>query len=78
MKAITDRICKKESGLVGGLRKVCRQRFEVEAADVGTTHINFRGYQHGRYTFDKADVGRQIEILSDGTNWTCWGFIQAQ
>ena len=53
-----------------------RQRFVVEEKDIGTTRHNFRGSGYSQHTFRKDDVGRIIEVITIGTEYTSWYFMQ--
>ncbi len=48
--------------------------YEIEQIDVGETRPNYRGFEHSSHTFTIRDVGRQIDVRTDGTGWTCWSF----
>lgn len=52
--------------------------FEVEQRDVGVTRNNYGGYHHSSYTFKRSDVGRVIDVMTDGTAWTCWHFVESK
>jgi hypothetical protein len=51
-----------------------RQRFTVEQSDVGTKRDHYLGHNRPAKEFTQQDVGRQIEVQSDGGGWTCWNF----
>lgn len=60
---------------LGGYSTTMHTEFEVEATDVGSTRDNFLGYRHRSYQFQRSDVGRHIQVQTDGTGWTCWYFV---
>lgn len=79
MRAIGERTCKIESGAWGHPSNVCRQRYLIEASDQGKALADYLGYERRPHRFTQADVGRTIEILSDGrTQWTAWSFVPEQ
>lgn len=51
------------------------QLFEIEEKDVGTDRPNYLGHKHRTQTFTRSDVGRQIQVLTDNSDWTCWSFM---
>ncbi len=51
------------------------QRFEVEQSDVDTVRPHYLGYCYKAHRFKSDDVGRAIEVLTDG-GWTVWNFCQ--
>lgn len=75
MKPITERTHQHRTSAVGRDQDVFVQRFEVEASDVGHERQHYLGFNHRHHLMGKADVGRQIEVLSDGKGWTCWSFL---
>lgn len=58
----------------GRPQKLTITAYEVESKDVGTTKANYLGYNNGHYKFKESDVGRHINVFTDGTGWTNWGF----
>lgn len=49
-------------------------QFEVEPSDVGLTREHYLGYQHKAYKFVQGDVGKVIEVRSQGSGYTTWFF----
>jgi hypothetical protein len=75
MKAFTKREKYQGQNAWGADTSGFRQTFEIDAGDVGSTRENYRGYGHSSYTFKASDIERKIEIMTDGTGWTCWVFL---
>lgn len=75
MKQLTEKVCKLETLLVGGQDMICRQRFEVEESDIGVVRPHYGGHNYKALKFTRSDVGKSIEVMTDGRGWTCWGFI---
>lgn len=50
------------------------QRFTVESSDVGASWEDYLGYRHARRTFTAADVGRVVEVVTQGAHYRCWYF----
>ena len=75
MKQLTEKVCKREFSWAGRSYIMCRQRFEIEPADVGIMRSNFLGKAYKVHTFVLADVGQEIEVLTDGGDYRSWYFI---
>lgn len=48
--------------------------WQVEPQDVGQTRDNYLGFRHRTYMFTRQDVGKVIDVMTDGSSWTCWSF----
>ena len=46
--------------------------WQVEESDVGRQRENYGGYRHAVYEFKRSDVGRVIDVMTDGSQWNCW------
>lgn len=75
MKALTERTCKREHSWVGGGYVMCRQRWEIEASDVGHERRDYLGKSHAIHKFVEADVGKEIEVCTDHIGYHSWYFI---
>lgn len=72
MKAIGESYKVTAANAWGRNSTATHQKFEITEEDVGTTHSSYLGYGRNSYTFTRADVGRIIIVMTDGTGWTCW------
>lgn len=50
-------------------------QFEIEESDVGTERNHYLGYGYQVRTFRRDEVGRKINVMHDGSGWTCWTFL---
>lgn len=76
MQPITEKHTRTDANAWGRPVTIEAQQFCVAESDVGTKRAHYLGHDYAYYTFTKADVGRLIEVQSDGTGWTCWYFNQ--
>ena len=74
MKAIGEKYQVTAANGLGHDSTATHQKFEITEADVGHTRDNYLGYRHKYYKFTRADIGREIIVMTDGTGWTCWSF----
>lgn len=74
MKALDQPTLHEGTNGWGGTSRSYHQTFEVEASDVGATRENYRGFGHSSHKFTRTDVGKTIDVLTDGTGWMCWTF----
>lgn len=49
--------------------------YEIELEDVGKVRDHYLGYKHKSLQLTRRDVGRTINVMTDGSGWTCWDFI---
>jgi len=76
MKQISEPVRVQKSTNCGGTDEwFLVQDFEVEPEDVGREKDHYLGYRHIIYRFRLADVGRQIQVTSQGGGYTCWSFL---
>lgn len=75
MKQLTEKDCRYVSNALGHDTWCCYQRFEVEESDVGVVRPHYGGHNYKTLTFTKRDVGKTIEVMTDRSAWTCWGFV---
>ncbi len=71
MKQLTEKVVSNTRNAWGGYANVAHQEFEVEANDIGQVKENYLGYRHKSYKFAPSDLGRIIDVMSDGTTWSC-------
>jgi len=74
MKQLTEKQWRTQPNGWGQDSTSAEQIFEIETSDVGKDRANWRGHGHSIYTFRGSDVGRQIAVYTDRSNWTCWVF----
>lgn len=74
MKRLTQPETRRGANAWGQSSVSIHELFEIEESDVGRTRENYRGFGHSSHRFSLRDVGRVIDIISDGTGWTCWFF----
>lgn len=60
----------------GGESRTFRTIYQIEQSDVGTKRENKGGHRQPAHTFTRNDIGRCIEVITDGTDYTCWYFLQ--
>jgi len=75
MKPLTGKEPISRRNALGHYRTLDSQRFEIEPSDINTVRANYLGFQYKTHRFKSDDVGRQLEVLSNGNGWTCWTFI---
>lgn len=75
MKETTERIWTIGNNAWGGDGSCYRQRLMIEQEDIGKPRNNYLGHRQAAYIFKTDDSGREIEIMSDNSNWTCWSFV---
>lgn len=44
--------------------------YRVEVCDVTRVRENYRGHRRDHHQFRWSDVGREIDVMADGTGWT--------
>ncbi|MEN7527899.1 hypothetical protein [Cupriavidus sp. DL-D2] len=75
MKAITEpKRERRATNCTGPDEWFTVQRFEVEASDAGSKKPNYLGHRHREYAFDRRDVGKKIEVITQ-PGYECWGFL---
>lgn len=75
MKEISSPIRKSLSTNCNGPNEVFEiSQFQVERSDVGRTREHYLGYKHKTYQFVQGDVGKVIEVRSQGSGYTTWFF----
>lgn len=50
-----------------------RQRFEIEASDIGKSRSDYLGHNRPARVFVRDDVGREIEVMT-APGYHCWAF----
>ena len=72
MKTLTKRDTRQVTNALGRQVNCTYQDFEVTLEDVGGTRLHYRGFNHSEHKFTASDVGKKVQVMTDGTNWTCW------
>jgi len=56
--------------------RTIRTIYQIEQSDVGTKRENKGGHRQPAHLFTHNDIGRRIEVITDGSDYTCWFFLQ--